>query len=151
MFIKDIFKDWTETCIKSKSLNRLKYIRTYSIEEFKQFFSLDKIWVKKHPAGFLYFETLRSDWGLVYGKDSVNDPVISVVIEYWGNLFFLLHKRGDMPNSIHINSNAQQIQLNLSAKRTPSMYMSRQEYDEYLNDSYMDAFEGDPDAYWNID
>ena len=45
MFIKDTFKDWTETCIQSKSINHLKYIRTFSIEEFKQFFSFDKIWV----------------------------------------------------------------------------------------------------------
>lgn len=151
MFIKETFKDWTETCVKSLSLNHLKYIRTYTIEEFKVFFSLDKIWVKKHPGGFLYFETLRSDWGLVYGKDVLNEPVISVVIDYWGNLFFLLHKKGDMPKFLHINSTAQQKQLNLSAKRKTSSYMSKQEYDDYLNDSYMDAFEGDSDALWNID
>lgn len=151
MFIKDTFKDWTETCIQSKSINHLEYIRTFSIKEFKQFFSLDKIWVKKHPGGFLYFETLRSDWGLVYGNDIVSNPVISVVIEYWGNMFFLLHKKGDMPQFIHINSTAQQRQLNLSTKGSSYSYMSRKEYDDYLNDSYMDAFESAPDAYWNID
>lgn len=88
MFIKDNLKDWTATCIKSISLNHLKYIKTYSISEFKQFFCLDKILVKKHPGGFLFFETPRFDWGLVNGKEISNNPVISVVIDYWGNMFF---------------------------------------------------------------
>ena len=26
-----------------------------------------------------------------------------------------------------------------------------QDYQEYINSSYSDAFEGDSDAYWNID
>lgn len=56
-----------------------------------------------------------------------------------------------MPQFIHINSTAQQRMLNLNAKGSSNSHMSRQEYDDYLNDSYMDAFEGDLDAYWNID
>lgn len=56
-----------------------------------------------------------------------------------------------MPQFIHINSTAQQRQLNLSTKGSSYSYMSRKEYDDYLNDSYMDAFESAPDAYWNID
>lgn len=62
-----------------------------------------------------------------------------------------MHNSEVMPQFIHINSTAKQIQLNLSATRNSSSYTSREEYDDYLNDSYMDAFEGDPDACWNVD
>lgn len=151
MFIKDTFKDWNETCIKSVSINHIKYIKTYSIDDFKDFFCLNKIYVKRHPGGFLFFETIRSDWGLVYGKDFLSNPVISVVIDYCDNLFFLLHNSDNLPNFIHVNSTAKQRQLNISANRSASSYKSKKEYDEYVRDSYMDAFEGDPDACWNID
>lgn len=155
MFIEDTFHDWTETCIRSITLQELKYIRTFSIDEFKQIFSLDSIYVKQHPGGFLFFEASRLDWGLVYGKDSLIDPVISVVIDYWGNLFFLMHKKDDMPEFIRIDSTAQHKRMLLKAHRDRSSYrssyMSRYEYEAYLDECYEDAFEGDPDAYWNID
>ena len=36
MFIKDTFKDWDEKCIKVVYFDNLNYIRTFSIEEFKE-------------------------------------------------------------------------------------------------------------------
>ena len=72
-------------------------------------------------------------------KISLSNPVISVVIDYCGNLFFLLHNSDNLPNFIHVNSTAKQRQLNISANRSASSYKSKKEYDEYVRDSYMDA------------
>lgn len=92
MFIKDTFKDWDEKCIKVVYFDNLNYIRTFSIEEFKEFFHIKSVSIQKHAGGFLYFENIEYvspvfgpkfhlDWGLVYGENTPEDPVISVVME----------------------------------------------------------------------
>lgn len=41
-------------------LRELKFIKTFTVDEFKEFFGVEKIEVKKHPKGFLFslFEML---------------------------------------------------------------------------------------------
>ncbi len=151
-FIKSKFIDWTERTVGSFSLNHIKYIRSFSIQEFKDFFGNEKILVQKHPSGVLYFCTrLMSDYGLVYGGGLPSEPIISVVCEYFGHCFFLLHSHSDMPVHIHINSRCKQDMLNRTASKDYPSYQSYSEYQQYISESYMDAFEGDEDAYWNID
>lgn len=148
--IKEIFYKWNENTYDHRHFSNLEYIRSFSVEEFKEFFKVSTIKVKRHPGGFLFFETLRmQDWGLVYPNAVPNNPVISLVVDYYLNLFFLLHERSIYPSSITINSS--KYQLSLNRLRSVPLYQSRQEYDKYVRDSYMDAFEGDEDAYWNID
>lgn len=151
-FIKSKFIDWTEKTVDSFSINHIKYIRTFSVQEFKDFFCNEKIFVKKHPSGVLYFCTrLMSDYGLVYGGGVPFEPVISVVCEYFGHCFFLLHSRSDMPEHIHINSKCKKEILNRNAPNGNPSYQSHSEYQQYVSESYLDAFDGDEDAYWNID
>ena len=64
-------------------------------------------------------------------------------------MFFLLHENGETPTSVTINSTRYQKHLNRT-KSSPS-YQTIREYNDYVIDSYMDAFEGDSDAYWNIE
>lgn len=149
MYIKEIFRHWNENTYNHRRFSHLKCIRTFSIEEYKQFFNVSKVMIKKHPAVFLFFETIRmEDWGLVYSKSVPQNPVISLMSDFHFNLFFVLHDVNVMPSSITINSIRYQIAI---TNKHNSTYQSRQEYNEYLRESYMDAFEGDSDAYWNID
>lgn len=153
MFIKEIFRHWNENTYNLRHFSHLKCIRSYSIEEYKQFFNVSKVIIKKHPSGFLFFETIRmEDWGLVYSNSVPQNPVISLMSDFHFNLFFVLHDVNVTPSSITINSNRYQIALNHSStNKHNSTYQSREEYNEYLRESYMDAFEGDSDACWNID
>ena len=152
MFINKLLENWDENTIKSFALHDLKYIRTFDIDEFKTFIGEKHILVKKHPSGVLIFTTRHNNWGLCALKKIPNEPRISVVYDHFENLFLLLHDKDYKPTHIHINSDAEQNRLNhLSKSSNHSLSQSYQEYKEYIEDSYMDAFEGDSDAIWNID
>lgn len=150
MFIRDIFKEWDSKTYAHRNFSHLTSLRTFSVEEFKQVFKVSSILVKRHPAGFLFFKVARmEDWGLVYTKGIPDNPVISLVCDFSFNMFFLLHENGETPTSVTINSPRYQKHLNRT-KSSPS-YQTIREYNDYVIDSYMDAFEGDSDAYWNIE
>lgn len=151
LYIKDCFDEWTENCIKKWEIHMLQYIRTYSIEEFKHFFNTSSVIVKKHPAGFLFFETKRfDDWGLVAINYIPQEPVISLVFHIHYKLFFVLHDKKHKPSFIKIQSERLRRSLK-NTHHTVNPSQSHIEYNKYIEDSYMDAFEGDSDAYWNID
>lgn len=150
MYIRNKFKEWNQNTFDHRHFSHLTYLRTFSIEEFKRVFNISSILVKRHPAGFLFFEVVRmEDWGLVYTKIIPENPVISLICDFNFNMFFLLHENGATPMSMTINSTRYQEYLNHS-KLSPS-YQTVREYSDYVTDSYMDAFEGDTDAYWNIE
>lgn len=151
MKIKAIIEKWNENTVSSIHFNHLKYIRTFSIEEFKTFFNIEKVRVMQHPSGVLYFWAHPlEEIGLTYGRFMEN-PVISVVCDYFGRCFYLLHHKDVFESSIHINTIAKQRQLNRSNSAKTYLGQTTSEYNRYVEDSIMDAFEGDSDSIWNIE
>lgn len=72
----------------------LKYIATYSIEDFKNTFQCSRINVKKGKDNKLYF-IYGCNIGLVALKSIPKEPMISIVINSAGKLFPLLHEKED--------------------------------------------------------
>lgn len=151
VYIKSSFNEWKENCFKRWEIHMLQYVRTYSIDEFKRFFNTPSVIIKKHPAGFLFFETKRfDDWGLVAFNHIPKEPLISLVYHIKYKFFFVLHEKGRKPSSIKIESERLRKSLK-DAHLTFNSSQSHTEHNQYIEESYMDAFEGDFDAYWNID
>lgn len=73
----------------------LKYIATYTIEEFKALFNCTRIDVKVNPKTEELFFSYGSHIGCVALKSLPISPVISVVINSAGSLFLLLHEKED--------------------------------------------------------
>ena len=67
-----------------------------------------------------------------------------------GHLLLILHNNGDTPAVVFPFHGKKQEQ-DSSVKMVSRSERSWSERNRYLEESYMDAFEGDSDAYWNID
>ena len=76
-------------------LRDLKFIKTFTIEEFKAFFGIKKIEIKKHPKGFLFFP-FRDVIGLVVIENIPKNPRISIVIGKFGVPHYILHEFDDI-------------------------------------------------------
>lgn len=76
MLTKYIF-DNMEFSADAIVLRELKFIKTFTIDEFKKFFRVKSIEVKKHPKGFLYFP-FRNVIGIVVLKGIPKNPRVSV-------------------------------------------------------------------------
>ena len=74
MLTKYIF-DSKEFSADTIVLQDLKFIKTFTVDEFKIFFGIEKIEVKKHPKGFLFFP-FRDVIGLVRRQLEEKIPVI---------------------------------------------------------------------------
>lgn len=72
-------------------LRDLKFIRTFTVDEFKNFFRVRTIEVKKHPKGFLFFP-FRSVIGIVVLNGTPKNPRISIVIDKLGVPHYILHE-----------------------------------------------------------
>lgn len=86
-------------------LRELKFIKTFTVNEFKDFFGIEKIEVKKHSKGFLFF-SFRDVIGLVALKGLPKNPRISIVVGKFGIPHYLLHEVDDIQDfySIEINN-----------------------------------------------
>ena len=73
----------------------LKYIATYTIEDFKAIFNCTRIDVKVNPRTKELFFSYRCHTGYVALKCEPILPVISVVTNSAGSLFLLLHEKED--------------------------------------------------------
>lgn len=71
----------------------LKYIATYTIENFKAIFNCTRIDVKVNPKTEELFFSYGCHTGYVALKWKPIAPVISVVINSAGSLFLLLHEK----------------------------------------------------------
>ena len=106
--------------------------------------------VKLHPSGCLYFCSRINEWG-IYNCDGVpTNPVVSLATDSDGHLLLIHHNNGDTPAVVFPFHGKKQEQ-DSSVKMVSRSELSWYERDRYLEESYMDAFEGDTDAYWNID
>lgn len=122
-------------------LRRLYYVRTFEVEEFKRVFNLPKIKIYKHSSGFLYFN-IRENIGLLIGNLIPKENVaVSIVVDQFGGMAFLMHPIHYKPENCKISI--------FKEKYVPTSDLIGKQ--EYLRTSYEDAFEGDSDAYWNID
>lgn len=122
-------------------LRGLFYARTFEIEEFKRIFKLPRSKIYRHSSGFLYFY-IRENMGLLIGNlIPKNHAAISIVVDQFGGIVFLMHPLHYKPENCKI-----------SIFKENSVPVSDLRYErEYLGTSYEDTFEGDSDAYWNID
>ena len=73
----------------------LKYIATYTIEDFKAIFNCTRIDVKVNPKTKELFFSYGCHTGYVALKCEPISPVISVVTNSAGSLFLLLHEKED--------------------------------------------------------
>lgn len=127
-------------------LNGLKYIKTFTIEEFKEVFNVSRIFVRKKTNNLVYF-TYGTNIGIVSNDNFLQKPVISIVCNSAGKVFCLLHHQD--------NTGKLQIQKFIKSEEKSSYlsdcYDSNEEYNDYAKESTLDAFEGDESNYWNID
>ena len=87
-------------CVFSKRVvfSGLKYIATYTIEDFKAIFNCTRIDVKVDPKTEELFFFYGCNTGYVALKWKPISPVISVVVNSVGSLFLLLHEKEDTGN-----------------------------------------------------
>lgn len=147
----------------------LKYLVTYTVEEFKAVFNCVRICVKRNPeTGELFFSYGRHA-GYVAMEGIPISPVISVVINNAGSLFLLLHEKEDT-GKISFERSISKQQKEPIACRPSNMSWKNNEEDTIDSDPYgyeqayydgwfredvesglADAYEGDIDAMWNND
>lgn len=83
-------------------LRDLKFIKTFTINEFKECFGLKRIDIKRHPKGFLYFP-FRHVIGICVINSLPKEPLISIVVDKYGVLHYLLHEADDIQDSYKIS------------------------------------------------
>lgn len=129
-------------------LDGLKYIRTYTIDEFKAEFNVSRIFVKVTPNNVVLFY-FGTNIGVVSNDSCMLNPAISIVCNSNGKVFCLLHNKK--------NTGKKQIKQAIHFAQTGQTqdysrdYDSYNEYNKYIEESRLDAFEGDESNYWNID
>ena len=147
------FKDNRECRINLRNadkkivLDGLKYIKSYTIDEFKAEFNVSKIFVRINPNNVILFH-FGTNIGVVSNDNYLLNPVISIVCNSAGKIFCLLHNQD--------NTGKTQVKplvkiLNKAAPNYSRDYDSYDDYNKYVEDSRLDAFEGDESNYWYID
>ncbi len=128
----------------------LKYITTYSIEDFKNAFHCSRIDVKKGNDNKLYF-IYGCNRGFVVIKGIPQEPVISIVINSAGRVFPLLHEKEDIGKTsfdvvVKTNKPTQKQTYRKNYRRT-----SFWDYEEENMNDYDDwsAPYGDEHAYYD--
>ena len=72
----------------------LRFIETFTIEQFKSRMMVDKIQVKKNPKTNKLFFTFGAKTGAVAVKGIPAHPMVSEVEAPDGSSFYLLHEEG---------------------------------------------------------
>ena len=80
-------------------MDKLHFVETLSIEDFKAQHNVDKIEVKQNPHTGKVFFTFGIETGAVsdkFSKGEITCPVISQVCSpETGDIFFMLHQKGE--------------------------------------------------------
>ena len=148
------FKDNKECRINLRNadkkivLDGLKYIKTYTIDEFKAEFNVSKIFVRVNPNNVILFH-FGTNIVIVSNDSYLLEPVVSIVCNSAGKLFCLLHNRNNV-GKICVKQAIHKAQPKRIHDHSED-YDSYNEYNEYVEESRLDAFEGDESNYWNID
>ena len=132
-----------------RELEGLEYLETYEVEEFKKLCSVEKVYAKQSKVSGRLFMLFGSSWGEVATKGIPSKPKISIVVNSRNEIFPLLHEEDERFVSFSVVSYGDRI---VRRERNYSYYV---EHDMSYNDEWRemrgDAFEGDSDAYWNIE
>lgn len=87
------------TTINHQSMEKLHFIETLSIEDFKTQHNVEKIEVKQNPHTGKCFFVYGFETGVVsekFLKGEISNPVISHVCSPEdGEMFYMLHEKGD--------------------------------------------------------
>lgn len=145
---------------KDNSLSGLVYIKTYTIEDFKKEFGLDKIEIKVAPMTGRMFFSFHTTYGEVAigNKIPEKDMVVSIVTNAQGKMFPLLHLSKDTGAS-SLKKSFCDIPSKKEMRRREENYRWEddepwEDYAEYngwsredMENGLADAFEGDYDEY----
>lgn len=127
----------------------LKYIKTYTIDEFKSEFNVNHVYVRKCLSNNLVFFHYGTNIGIVSNDNCMINPAISIVSNSAGKLFCLLHNKNNIGKT-----RIKQAKYLAQTKHIESYsrdYDSYNDYNDYLEELRLDAFDGDESNYWNID
>lgn len=154
-------------------LDGLKYIRIFSIKEFKQLSNCETLFIRATTNSKKLFFTYGCNKGLVGGYTDPQDPVVAIVINSSGKIFPLLIDKKDIGKSyLHITDdnpvpppkterrstytrNDTYTREPIEKKWAFDSFWVNADDDDYVDDYYMslflDALEGDISNYCNID
>ncbi len=125
-------------------LDGIVYHRTYSPKEIKEIFGVSKIEVKQDNKSKRLFFTISTLIGEVACNGIPQEPMISIVSNYNGRIFAMLHEAKDKGRESFITIPA--LEQNAS-----DGYSIERDYRNDWREFAGDAFEGDESNYWNID
>lgn len=132
-----------------RELEGLEYIKTYSVEEFKEIYGVEKVYVKQSKVSGRLYTLFGAYWGEVATKGIPSKPKISVVVNNKNEMFPLLHEEDECLEYFYFvgYGNAE------ANKKSYCSYYAEPDmsYDDEWREMRGDAFEGDSDAYWNIE
>ena len=138
-------------------IRNVKYLRSFTIDQFKELYNIDTIRVILTDKKFLVFNFLDCI-GYVAEVGVPSNPEISLVTDAKGNLFYLLHEAGYCKDELMLykttfnRKSPNPVQKpKVFPQNSTRCYSDWHDEQEYLRSSYEDAFDGDSDAYWNID
>lgn len=152
----------------------LAYIRTYSVEAFKELVHCKKLYVNVQPKTQQLYFTYGANIGFVFLKGIPQEPVISIVANSNGKIFPLLMEKSDIGKTKLFPA---KVAPEKTFSRAASPKTSFWDYEsEKMNDAddwsdpygdeqayyggwsrediesgLADAFEGDESNYWNIE
>lgn len=140
--------------VDKTALDGLIWLKSFSIEEAKKTFKVDRIDVKmNHKTGEIYSYLLSSKMPLAMDKNGrlgiPQHPVISFVYNVHGSILPILHEAEDTGKDTLYRMMAEP-----DPKQEQVYYDKPEPYRDDDQDwaAYIeDAFEGDMDNYWNID
>lgn len=125
-------------------LDGIVYHRTYTPKKIKELFGVSKIEVKKETKSNRLYFSLSTIIGEVACKGIPKEPVISIVSNYNGKIFPLMHEARDIGCKSYVT-----IQTKNQSKT--GEYAVERDYRNDWKEFAGDAFEGDENNYWNID
>lgn len=129
----------------------LKYIATYTIEDFKAIFNCTRIDVKVNPRTKELFFSYGCHTGYVALKCEPILPVISVIVNSVGSLFLLLHEKEDTGKTNFEKSIYKRQREKSSTQKQQLSNTTFWEYEEenaINSDSWSDPY-GDERAYYD--
>lgn len=130
-------------------LDGLKYIRTYTIDEFKAEFNVSRIFVRVNTNNNVVSFYYGTNIGIVSNDNCMLNPSISIVCNSAGKVFCLLHHKNNVGKK-RIRQ-AKYLAQTKHIQPYSRDYGTYNDYNDYLEESRLDAFEGDESNYWNID
>lgn len=148
--VKNFFNRPDIENIDAVLIRNVKYLRSFSVREFKNLYNIKTIRVIETENHFIAFTFLKCI-GYVAERKLPTDPVISLMTDALGNLFYLLHDKTFHKDELIFFKTSYQNKSQRFTPITRGMNQDWVDYQEYIRESYEDAFEGDSDAYWNIE